>query len=109
MDCPFCERIDSPDTSRGNDLAVAFPDAFPVSIDWLAKRIRAADSFTRGELDSPKSHEGRSVPMAGRLAAELERLFQRSGYWADTDLVFCRPENGSPFDPSKLRKRFKAA
>jgi integrase len=47
--------------------------------------------------------------MADRLAAELERLFQRSRYQADTDLVFCHPETGAPLDPSKLRKRFKAA
>jgi integrase len=80
-----------------------------LDIDWLARRVRVADNFTRGEFDSPKSHEGRSIPMADRLAAELERLFQRSRYQADTDLVFCHPHTGGPLDPSKLRKRFMAA
>ena len=29
--CPFCERIDSGDVTLDNDLAVAFPDGFPIS------------------------------------------------------------------------------
>jgi integrase len=38
-----------------------------LDVDWVARRIRVADNFPRGrvdERDSPKSHEGRSVPMA---------------------------------------------
>jgi integrase len=68
-----------------------------LDIDWLARRIRVADNFPRGrvdERDSPKSHEGRSVPMADRVAAELERHFQRTAQRGDTDLVFCHPETG---------------
>ncbi len=83
-----------------------------LDIDWLARRIRVADNFPRGrvdERDSPKSHEGRSVPMADRVAAGLERHFQRTRYRADTDLVFCHPETGGPMDPSKMGKRFKKA
>jgi integrase len=80
-----------------------------IDIDWPARRIRVADNFTRGRIDSPKSHEGRSVPMADRLAGELERHFQRSGFTGDDDLVFCHPETGKVLDPSKVRKRFKQA
>ena len=83
-----------------------------LDIDWLARRIRVADNFPRGrvdERDSPKSHEGRSVPMADRVAAGLERHFQRTQFRADTDLVFCHPETGKPLDPSKIAKRFKKA
>jgi len=29
--CPFCARIDSGDVTLDNDLAVAFPDGFPIS------------------------------------------------------------------------------
>ena len=47
--------------------------------------------------------------MADRLAAELDRHFQRSHFQADDDLVFCHPETGKVLDPSKLRKRFAAA
>jgi diadenosine tetraphosphate (Ap4A) HIT family hydrolase len=29
--CPFCERIKRGDVTAANELAVAFPDAFPIS------------------------------------------------------------------------------
>ena len=50
----------------------------------------------------------RAVPMADRVAAELDRHFQRSAYSSDDDLVFCHPHTGNPYDASKLRKRFYA-
>ncbi len=50
---------------QGELLALKWMD-----VDWLASRVRVADNFTRGKFDSPKSHEGRSVPMADRLARE---------------------------------------
>jgi integrase len=49
------------------------------------------------------------VPLADRLAGELDRHHQRSRYQADDDLVFAHPHRGGPLDGSKLRKRFKAA
>lgn len=79
-------------------------------VDWPAGRIRVADNYTRGSFDSPKSEHGRrSVPMADRVARELELHFQRSLYRMDDDLVFCHPETGHVLDASKVRKRFKAA
>jgi len=83
-----------------------------LDIDWSARRVRVSDNFPRGRVDkrdSPKSHEGRSVPMADRVAAELERHSQRTQFRADTDLVFCHPQTGRPLDPSKIGKRFKLA
>ena len=80
-----------------------------LDVDWVASRVRVADSFTRGAFDSPKSHQGRSVPMADRLAGELERHFQRSAYVGENDLVFCHPQTGHVLDASKLRKRFARA
>jgi len=78
-------------------------------VDWTASRIRVAESFTRGHFDSPKSHRGRSVPMADRLARELELHFQQSLWTGDNDLVFAHPLTGNVFDASKIRKRFNAA
>lgn len=89
---------------QGELLALKWMD-----VDWLAGRMRVADNFTRGKLDSPKSHEGRSVPMADRLARELELHSQRSAYRTDEDLVFCHPHSGNVLDPSKMRKRFGEA
>ena len=92
---------------QGELLALKWLD-----VDWLARRIRVADNFPRGlneEADTPKSHVLRSVPMADRLAGELERHFQRSSYRADHDLVFCHPATGGCCDASALRKRFYEA
>lgn len=79
-------------------------------IDWSAGRIRVRQNYVRGEFGSPKSkRSSRSVPLADRVAAELERHFQASAYQGDDDLVFAHPETGAPLDRSRLLKRFKAA
>ena len=89
---------------QGELLALRWSD-----VDWIASRVRVAESFTRGAFDSPKSHRGRSVPMAARLAGELERHFQRSYCRRDQDLVFAHPAPGHVLDASRVRKRFRAA
>jgi integrase len=72
---------------QGELLALRWSD-----VDWAASRVRVAKSFTRGAFDSPKSHRGRSVPMADRLAGELERHFQRSHHRATQ----ARPRHSAP-------------
>jgi integrase len=90
---------------RGELVALRWQD-----IDWQAGLMRVRRSYTRGEFASPKSRRSsRAVPMADRVAGELERHFQRSHFQADTDLVFSHPRTGGVYDPSKLRKRFTAA
>lgn len=62
----------------------------------------------RGVYGTPKSkRSSRSVPLADRVAGELERHFQRSIYQGDDDLVFCHPQTGNPYDASKALRRFK--
>lgn len=79
-------------------------------VDFAAARIRVRRSYVRGEFGTPKSKRStRSVPMAGRVALELERLLGRSTYTSDDDLVFAHPQTGVPLDRSRLLKRFKAA
>jgi len=79
-------------------------------VDWVAGVVRVRRNYTRGRFGTPKTRRSsRAVPMADRVAAELERQFQRSRYQADKDLVFCHPETGRPYDASKSRKRFKDA
>jgi integrase len=90
---------------RGELLALRWSD-----IDWLAAKIRVRRAYVRGGYTTPKSRRGsRAVPLAVRLAAELELHFKRSIYQADDDLVFPHPRTGHPLDPSKLARRFKAA
>jgi integrase len=53
-------------------------------IDWAAGLLRVCRSYTRGTYGKPKSkRSSRAVPLADRIAAELERHFQRSNYQAD--------------------------
>jgi integrase len=47
--------------------------------------------------------------LADRVAAELERYFQRSAYQADDDLVFGHPDTGNPYCKSMVLRRFKKA
>jgi len=73
-------------------------------------KIRAArDTYTRGRIrESGKSSAaGRGVPMAPRVARELELHFQRSRFAADDDLVFPNPLTGSPQQRSEVHRRFK--
>jgi integrase len=81
-------------------------------VDWAAQRIRVRNTFVRGEHSTEgKSDRStrRSVPMADRLAGELDRWSKRSAYDTEDDLVFAHPEKGTPLDRSKVSKRFKAA
>lgn len=90
---------------QGELLALRWQD-----IDWAAGRLRVRRNYVRGHWGSPKSRRGiRSVPMVDRVAADLERHFQRSEYRADDDLVFPHPITGSVLDHSDLARRFKAA
>ena len=90
---------------QGELLALRWQD-----VDWSAQRIRVRRSFVHGEFTNPKSkRSSRSVPLATRVARELDELHRLSGYQTDEDLVFAHPHTGKPIDRSKLLKRFKAA
>jgi integrase len=81
-------------------------------IDWTAQRIRVRNTYVRGEHSKQGKSDlstRRSVPMADRLARELDRYSKRTAYRNDDDLVFAHPQLGSPLDRSKVTKRFKTA
>ncbi len=81
-------------------------------VDWSAQRIRVRNTFVRGEHSTDGKSDlstRRSVPMADRLAGELDRWSQRTEYNGDGDLVFAHPQTGSPLDRPKVTKRFKKA
>jgi integrase len=74
---------------QGELLALRWRD-----IDWPARRVRIRRSFVRGEFGTPKSkRSSRSVPLADRLAGELDRLHQETSYRRDDELVFAHPHN----------------
>jgi integrase len=78
----------------------------------MTQRIRVRNTFVRGERSPDGKSElsaRRSVPMASRLARELELWSRRAAYAGDDELVFAHPQKGTPLDRSKVTKRFKAA
>jgi integrase len=112
-----------PDTSLGEMEAVMYRTAAMTGlrqgeilglrwrdVDWLSSKIRVRQSFVRGRFDTPKTRRShRAVPLADRVARELELHYRRSPWKADDDLVFSHPNTGRPYDRSKLLKRFKKA
>lgn len=81
-------------------------------VDWQAQRVRVRNPYVRGEFSSEGKSDlstRRSVPMADRVAADLDQWSRRSAYTGDDDLVFAHPQSGRPLDRSKVSKRFKQA
>ena len=75
-------------------------------VDWIGRRgPRAAQLHPRrvghAEVASAPS---RAVPMADRVAGELDRHFKRSAYHADDNLVFGHPHTGDPYDASQAAR-----
>jgi len=81
-------------------------------VDWVAQRIRVRNAFVRGEHSSEGKSDlstRRSVPMASRLARELDAWSRRTVFNGDEDLVFAYPHTGRPIDRSKVTRRFQDA
>jgi integrase len=90
---------------QGELIALRWTD-----VDWLARKVRVRRNYVRGKFGTPKSkRSSRAVPLADRVARELELLFQASAYQDEQDLVFGHPHTGGPLDRSQVTKRFKAA
>ena len=81
-------------------------------VDWTAQRIRVRNAFVRGEHSAEGKSDlstRRSVPMASRLARELDRWSTRTPFNSDEDLVFAHPQTGRPIDRTKVTRRFQDA
>jgi integrase len=91
---------------RGELLGLRWKD-----VDFSAHKIRVVRSFVGGLPDTPKSERSRrDVPMADRLAAELQRLWELSPFQGDEDPVFAHPRgSGLPLDGAAVSKRFQQA
>jgi integrase len=77
-------------------------------VDFEASRIRVQRGLVMGEVTSPKSRKGRSLPMSEQVAQALARLGQRERYTGPDDLVFAG-HDGSYIDGSALTRRYKRA
>ncbi len=81
-------------------------------IDWTAQRLRVRNAWVRGEHSAHGKSDlstRRSVPIADRLAGELDRWSKRTPYYGADDLVFAHPQSGKPLDRTKVTRRFKQA
>lgn len=79
-------------------------------LDWGAQRVRVRNTFVLGEHSGEgKSDRStrRSVPLADRVVAELDRWSQRTAFAALDDLVFAHPQTGRPLDRTKVTRKFK--
>lgn len=78
-------------------------------VDWTTGVIRVRRSITSGKLGAPKSKRpSRAVPMADRVAAELERHFQRTAFQDADDLVFCHPHTEVHTTPQRYASASRA-
>jgi integrase len=90
---------------KGELIALRWRD-----VDWTAARIRVRQNYVRGEFGTPKSKRStRSVPMADEVGGALERLFKRSRFQGDGDLVFAHPASGEPLPEANVTRRFRKA
>lgn len=88
---------------RGELVALRWRD-----VDFSASSIRVERSYAGDTLTTPKSSQGRTVPMAPEVAQALARVSQRDEHTEPDDLVFAGPA-GAYLDASALRRRFKRA
>ncbi len=78
-------------------------------VDLDGSALRIVESHTAlGGTDTPKSHAGRTVPLADEVARELATVGLREYMTAGSDLVFVGPQGGH-VELAELRDRFNRA
>lgn len=77
-------------------------------LDFANSAIHVRQNFTNGRVDTPKSGQERTVPMADEVAEALAKLAQRERHGGEDDLVFCGTTGGH-LAGHRLRDRYKAA
>jgi integrase len=77
-------------------------------VDFANSAVHVRQSFTNGRVDTPKSSQERTVPMADEVAKALAKLAKRDHDTGDDDLVFCGTKGGH-LAGHRLRDRYKTA
>lgn len=77
-------------------------------VDFTNSSVHVRQNFTNGRVDTPKSGQERTVPIADEVAQALAALGQRDEFRSDDDLVFCGVKGGH-LAGHRLRDRYKAA
>src|SRR5262249_9726894 len=63
-------------------------------VDFANSAVHVRQSFTNGRVDTPKSGQERTVPLADEVAKALAKLAKRDHDTGDDDLVFCGTKGG---------------
>jgi integrase len=72
--------------------------------------LRVAETWVRGQEDTPKSEAGeRTIALGKRLADELFAHRGRSSFAGDDERVFCHPETGGVLDYKRYAKTLRLA
>ena len=83
---------------RGELLGLRWQD-----VELLEGRLSVRQAIVRNQITTPKSRSSRrTIELGPRTVAALQERWQATAYKADSDLVFCHPQIGSPLDGSKL-------
>ncbi len=77
-------------------------------VDFGNSAVHVRQNFTNGRVDTPKSGQERTVPMADEVAEVLAKLGQRERFRGEDDLVFCGSAGGH-LAGHRLRDRYKVA
>ena len=77
-------------------------------VDFANSAVHVRQNFTNGRVDTPKSGQERTVPMADEVAKALAKLAKRDHDTGDDDLVFCGNKGGH-LAGHRLRDRYKTA
>jgi integrase len=65
--------------------------------------VRVERSYVRNEMTTPKSRASRrTIELGPRMRGAFEEQWEETSYRADSDIVFCHPQLGTPLDASKL-------
>lgn len=87
---------------RGELLALRWRD-----VSLLEGQIQVREALVRGRFTTPKSRASRRLLEVGERTVELlQEHWQESKFQEDDHLVFCHPETGRPFDPSRLSRTY---
>jgi integrase len=85
---------------RGELLALRWQD-----VKLLDGLVRVERSYVRNEMTTPKSRASRrTIELGPRIRAAFEEQWEQTSYRADSDIVFCHPQIGTPLDASKLSR-----
>jgi integrase len=72
--------------------------------------LRVAETWVRGQEDTPKSEAGeRTIALGGRLASELFEHRARSAFDGDDERVFCHPLTGGVLDHKRYAATLRQA